>query len=134
MFIIHVESVHGRWIGAVCSRQDALEKYLASIDGEYWKQYLIEVDIPSYPLYICEEHQGFRFLSEQAIIEELSMYAHELRRKNEEWYCYTNLYRITRDWMPKHPGDDRMGSLPHHHIRNSLLDLVEREGFQALWH
>ena len=31
MFIMCVESVRGRWIGAVFSRQDSLEEYLASI-------------------------------------------------------------------------------------------------------
>ena len=133
MFIIRVESVPGRWIGGVFSYPDLLEEYLASIpNGDHWKQYVVEADGLSYPFYICEDHQGFRFLSENAVIDELARCSHELRRKDDDW-CYTNLYRIERDWRLKHPGDDRMGLLPHHHVTNSVLDWIERDGFQALW-
>jgi hypothetical protein len=133
MFIIRVESVHDRWIGGVFFHRDSLEEYLSSIlDGEYWKQYVVELDGLSYPLYICEDHQGFRFLSEEAIIDELAEYAHELWRDDESW-CYTNIYRIDKDWSPKHPGDDPMGQLPHHHVTNSILEWIERDGFQSLW-
>jgi len=133
MFIIHVESVDGWWIRGVFSQPDSFEEYLALFpDDEYWKQYVVKMEKRSYLFYICEDQDGCRFLWENGIIDELERYAHELRREDERW-CYTNLHRIDRNWRPKHPGDDCMGLLPHHHVANSVLDWIERPRFQALW-
>jgi hypothetical protein len=133
MFAVQATSGSRRWISGVFSSKAATEAYLALIpDGARSKQSVIELHGLSYPLYICEDEREFRFLSEAEVAAELKQYAGDLRREDEGW-CYTNVYRISGDWRPKRPGTDYMGALPHHHVTNSTLDCVERYGFNSLW-
>jgi hypothetical protein len=53
-------------------------------------------------------------------------------RKDDEW-CYVTLYRLTEDYVPRRPGTDYMGMLPHWHIDTSLLDIIEHGGLAELW-
>jgi hypothetical protein len=133
MFVLRIESGRLLWIGGVFGSRDALEEYLAHLpDGDRWRPQVIELPGLCYPLYICEDHEGFRFLPEEAVIAELSRYAGELRKEDEDW-VYTNLYRVAEDWKTRDPGWDQMGVLPHHHVTNDTLNWIARNGFQSLW-
>ena len=56
----------------------------------------------------------------------------EILSHNDDW-CYTNLYRVSDDFIPKNPGKDYMWLLPHHHIDNFVLEQVKAHGLNALW-
>lgn len=131
MFVIQAGSGKYRWISGVFARCESVDEYLALVPNRSICS-VIDLGDLAYPLYICEDHEGFRFLSEAAAIAELTRYAGERGKHDDDW-CYTNLYRIAGAWRPKSPGSDSMGALPHHHVTNSILDWIEREGFQALW-
>lgn len=131
MFAIEVSSGRRRWITGVFARRESVDSYLAlGLDPSTYT--VIDLGDLDYPLYIAEDHTGFRFLSEATAVAELQRYAGELRQHADKW-CYTNLYRVNGDWRPKHPGSDAMGILAHHHITNLILNWMEREGFEALW-
>jgi hypothetical protein len=133
MFVVQVVDGSRRWISGVFTSKAATDAYLALIPGEARaKQSVIDLPELSYPLYICEDEKGFRFLTEAEVATELKKYAGELRRDDEGW-CYTNLYRVADDWQPKRPGTDYMGALPHHHVTNFTLQCVEQHGFESLW-
>jgi hypothetical protein len=133
MFVVQAESGSRRWISGVFSSKAATDAYLDLIPaGPRTKQSVVELPGLFYPLYICEEETEFRFLTEAEIVALLKQYAGEQRRDDDDW-CYTNLYRIPHDWRPNRPGNDDMGALPHHHVTNYTLECVERYGFESLW-
>jgi hypothetical protein len=133
MFVVQAEVGSRRWISGVFSSKAATDAYLELISaGPRANQSVIELPGLSYPLYICEDERGFRFLTEAEIVAELKQYTGKQRRDDEGW-CYTNLYRIADDWRPQRPGTDSMGSLPHHHVTNDTLDCAEQYGFESLW-
>jgi hypothetical protein len=131
-----VQAVDGsrRWVSGVFRSKAATDAYLAQIPSpDRAKHSVLDLVGLSYPLYICEDSaEGFRFLTEAEIVAELKQYATERRREDEDW-CYTNLYRITDDWRPRRPGADSMGALPHYHVNNGILRCVEQDGFESLW-
>jgi hypothetical protein len=133
MFAVQAVDGSRRWISGVFRSKPAIDAYLALIpDGARAKHTVIELPGLSYPLYICDDELGFRFLTEAEVAAELRRFAGEQRRDDEDW-CYTNLYRIADDWRPNRPGTDYMGALPHHHVTNSTLECVEQYGFESLW-
>jgi hypothetical protein len=130
-----IQAVHGsrRWIPGVFDSKGAADAYFALIPHKAReKQCVIHLPGLDYPLYLCEDERGFRFLSAAAVIAELKKYAGDLRRDVEDWN-YTNVYRIASDWRPKRPGTDYMGALPHHHVTNETIRCVEEYGFESLW-
>jgi hypothetical protein len=56
----------------------------------------------------------------------------DMPNRDEGW-CYANLYRVSDDFMPRIPGKDCMGLLPHHHIDNLVLGKIINQGFDAIW-
>lgn len=115
--------------------QAATDAYLAPIPApSRAKHSVLDLADLSYPFYICDDGaEGFRFfLTEAQVVAELKQYAKERRREDEDW-CYTNLYRITDDCCPNLPGTDYMGVLPHYHVDNRTLERVEKDGFESLW-
>jgi len=133
MFAVQAADGLRRWISGVFSSRAAADAYLTLIpDGDRSKHVVIDLGGMTYPLYVCEDDKGFRFLKEDEAIAELRRCTGDARRDDEDW-CYTNLYRIGGDWQPKRPGTDYMGALPHHHVTNFTLQYVERDGFAALW-
>jgi hypothetical protein len=133
--MVAVQAADGsrRWISGVFRSRAAADAYLTRLpDEERSKQAVIDLGGMTYPLYACEDDTGFRFLTEGEAVAELKRYAGDARRNDEDW-CYTNLYRIAGDWQPKRPGADDMGALPHHHVTNFTLERMERDGFEALW-
>jgi hypothetical protein len=118
MFAVHATDGWRRWISGVFSSRAAADRSLTLIpDGERSKQVVIDLGGMTYPLYICENDMVFRFLTEEEAVAELKRYAGDARRDDQDW-CYTNLYRIVGDWQPQCPGTDYMGALPHHHVTN----------------
>jgi len=110
-------------------------------DANEFCQRIPEEDVPnlkleeiqlSYPLYISENHEGFSYHTQEGVKELIAGFTQEMHKHDEEW-CYTNLYRVTEDFIPKTPGKDYMGLLPHHHIDNDILEEIERDGFSSLW-
>ncbi|UPW17332.1 hypothetical protein M0C34_13905 [Agarivorans sp. TSD2052] len=90
-------------------------------------------DVPlSYPLYISEDHEGFSYHSEESAKELMADFTQEMHKRDEEW-CYTNLYRVSEDFMPKMPGKNYMGLIPHHHVDNNTLKSIKENGFNSLW-
>jgi hypothetical protein len=131
-----VQAVDGsrRWVCGVFRSQAATDAYLALIPApSRAKHSVLDLADLSYPFYICDDGaQGFRFLTEAQVVAELKQYAKERRREDEDW-CYTSLYRITDDCCPNLPGTDYMGALPHYHVDNRMLERVEKDGFESLW-
>src|SRR5262245_52833636 len=133
MFVVQAVDGFGRWISGVFDCKAATDAYLALIPAEARaKQSVIELPGLSYPFYICEDEKGFRFLTEAEATAALKQYAGQQWRDDEDW-CYANLYRIAEDWRPKRPGSDYMGILPHHHVTNFTLESVARDGVESLW-
>ncbi|MEY8199422.1 MAG: hypothetical protein RPS47_09295 [Colwellia sp.] len=90
-----------------------------------------EVDC-CYPFYISEDHEGFSYLTENEVASLVSGFIVDMNNRDEDW-CYTNLYKITKNFQPKFAGKDYMGSLPHYHIDNFSLIKIKESGVEALW-
>jgi len=133
MFVVQAVDGRKRWISGVFGSRAVADAYLALIPEVQRPRHTVtDLGALTFPLYVCEDDQGFRFLTETEAIAELKRYAEDLRREDEDW-CYTNLYRIAGDWQPYLPGTDYMGVLPHHHITNYTLECIKRGGFEGLW-
>ena len=133
MFVVQAVDGRRRWISGVFGSRAVAEEYLALIPQDHRPKHTVtDLGPLTYPLYVCEDDQGFRFLTEIEAIAELKRYARDLRQEDEDW-CHVNLYRIPADWQPLQPGTDYMGALPHHHVNNFILECVERNGFESLW-
>jgi hypothetical protein len=133
MFAVLAEDSMRQWISGVFDCRESAEAYLAQIpDGKRSKHSVIDLGGLTCPLYVCEDDKRVRFLTQAEAVAELERYAGDLRRDDEDW-CYTNLYRIASEWRPERPGTDGMGTLPHHHVTNFTIECVEQNGFESLW-
>jgi hypothetical protein len=81
---------------------------------------------------MTEDHRGFVFLSKVEVLKEIDGFWSEKKPKDDEW-CYTNLYLIHEDFVPKNSSKDVMGILSHYHVDNHTLEVIKKEGFESLW-
>jgi hypothetical protein len=119
------------YLAAVLDDAAACERHLNDIPDSLRRHCTIEACAErTFPCFAAKDQQGIRFLSEAEVMTELTQA--NSTRKDDEW-CYVNLYRLTAEYVPHKPGTDYMGILPHWHIDNSLLDIIERSGLAVLW-
>ena len=133
MFIIKAQRDKQRWISGIFTLRQSADDYFALIPDEVRHRHsIIEVEGLTYPFYIIEDTEGFRFLSES---EAYDVFVHPSNplKKHEGDSTYAILFRIEKDWVPKKPGWDYMGLLPHEHVTDATLDLIKREGVAAIW-
>lgn len=117
------------WVSGVFERESDAQAYLQEIPvAERSKHTLGELDGLQYPGYLVEDTEGFRFLTEQAAVDDIR--AHAPTADEDE--CCATLYRFDRDYRPKVAGEDEMGRLKHEHIDNDVLARVQREGRAGL--
>jgi hypothetical protein len=119
------------YLAAVLATPVACERHLSDIPDSLRRHCTIEVRAElSFPCFAAQDHEGIRLLSEAEVMMELAQA--NANRKDDEW-CYVNLYRLAEEYVPHRPGTDYMGILPHWHIDNSVLDIIERGGLAVLW-
>ena len=118
------------YISAVFSSTSDAESYFELFPKEYRDKSHIEQINHEYPVYLTEDINGFNFHTQKEIEELLNNI--QITKESDD-FCYTNLYRITRDFSSKYPGKDAMGFLQHWHINNNHLSLVKKSGIEALF-
>lgn len=119
-----------RWISGLFDCESVARDYLYEIpESERSKHTLRELDGLQYPVYLVEDSGGFRFLSEQAAVDDIR--AHVPTADEDE--CCATLYRFDRDYRAQIAGEDTMGLLKHEHIDNQTLSRVQRDGRAGLW-
>lgn len=121
--------VSERCVAGLFERESEARLYLQEIvEAERPKHKFIELDGVQYPVYLVEDSAGFRFLTEQAAVEDIR--AHALTADDDE--CCATLYRFDRDYRPAVAGEDELGRLRHEHIDNETLRRVQRDGRAGL--
>jgi len=117
--------------GVFSSKKDSRE-YLANMDSDSReKTKIIEVK-KEYPFFLTEDHLGFRFFSNKEIGYEIDKFIRD-RSSEQKDHVYTNLYLLESDFIPKFAGTDQMGILPHYHVDDEILNIINKRGFDSLW-
>ena len=91
-----------QFVSAVFSKRKSLDEFKLNLpEAERNNVTLLDVDC-RYPFYIAENHEGFSYHSEADVRLLLIGYVKEILSHNDDW-CYTNLYRVSEDFIPKNP-------------------------------
>jgi hypothetical protein len=127
--IIH-QLHHRPYISGVFRDQTTANAYVAvlNIKKGVVVQEFESLSSLSYPLYLFEA-TGAAFVLDSAA-EITAMLMQLPRQTNDEW-CYGNVYQINHDWQPPRAGSDAMGMLPHVHIDNHNLNIIQNSGVAA---
>jgi hypothetical protein len=78
------------------------------------------------PCFVVEDRSGFQFLNEQEVVA-YSRLALETGDPDEEGQ-YAILYTLGAPYLPRVPGCDEMGALPHTHLEYESLERIMRSG------
>lgn len=118
------------WVSGVFEHELAARDYLQDIPEAMRTQHVLRrLDDLHYPVYLVEDSAGFRFMREEAALDEIRTRTPTA----DDDDCRMTLYCIDHDYRPRVAGEDEMGRLAHQHIDNELLTRVRREGRASLW-
>jgi hypothetical protein len=87
-----------RWISGVFEREIDARNYLQELpEGIRSAHVLRQLDNLHYPSFLVEDSEGFRFMTEEAALDDISRHA---PMANEDECCVT-LYRFDHDYRPR---------------------------------
>lgn len=85
----------------------------------------------TFPCLLIEFRGDFRFVTADEAREALVDGAAGMQPDREGNFC--DLYRVDGEYLPKIPGGDEMGRLPHWHLEATHLAAIARSGIATLW-
>lgn len=118
------------YVAGVFADETAAREFLGRIPSELRRQMdMTRHPELSVPVFITEDDRGLRVTTPEGALIDLR--ARAKPRRDDDW-VYTHLYRVDEPFIPTEPGRDEMGRLPHWHIENWHLDLIDEDGLSAL--
>lgn len=126
-----LSSDHQLYVAAVFGDAEAAARYLAKLPAPVrGRSSLASRADLALPCYLVEDAAGLRPMSES----EARSYVAGLARQTPGADCvYGTLYRLDCEFLPDVAGRDEMGSLPHVHLGERDLAVVERAGVATLF-